>query len=292
MIKASHPIEPYAVENLEDALYELAPSNWSLIVSQKDGTGDLEGFFDSEKDARLALEKLESILGQAFEKPFRLQELEDRDWKESYKAHFKAWSRGTIHWVPEWERKSYEIPDGHHALYVDPGMAFGTGNHETTRLCLESMISIFEGKKLGDCIDLGCGSGILSLSAFLLGIEKIKAIDFDPDAIKVALDNAALNQMIEMVDFSVQSLEALDEDQDYDLVLANIQADVLMQNAETLLGLVRKGGSLVLSGILAIEMESVQNHFTDQLKSTHLAYEHSTRNLNEWSCLCIHISND
>ena len=121
MIKASHPIEPYAVENLEDALYELAPSNWSLIVSQKDGTGDLEGFFDSEKDARLALEKLESILGQAFEKPFRLQELEDRDWKESYKAHFKAWSRGTIHWVPEWERKSYEIPDGHHALYIDPG---------------------------------------------------------------------------------------------------------------------------------------------------------------------------
>ena len=73
MIKASHPIEPDAVENLEDALYELAPSNWSLIVSQKDGTGDLEGFFDSEKDARLALVELQSILGQAFEKPFRIE---------------------------------------------------------------------------------------------------------------------------------------------------------------------------------------------------------------------------
>ncbi len=292
MIKASHPIEPDAVENLEDALYELAPSNWSLIVSQKDGTGDLEGFFDSEKDARLALVELQSILGQAFEKPFRIDELADRDWKESYKAHFKAWSRGTIHWVPEWERESYEIPDGHHALYVDPGMAFGTGNHETTRLCLESMISICEGKKFDDCIDLGCGSGILSLSAFLLGIEKIKAIDFDPDAIKVAHDNAALNHMTGMVDFKAQSLETLDENHDYDLVLANIQADVLMQNAERLLGLVRIGGSLVLSGILAIEMQSVESHFTDQLKSSDLAFDHSTRNLNEWSSLCIHIVND
>ncbi|MDC0156342.1 50S ribosomal protein L11 methyltransferase [Verrucomicrobia bacterium] len=285
MIKASHPIEPDAVENLEDALYELAPSNWSLIVSQKDGTGDLEGFFDSEKDARLALEELESILGQAFEKPFRLDELADRDWKESYKAHFKAWSRGTIHWVPEWKRESYEIPEGHHALYVDPGMAFGTGNHETTRLCLESMISICEGKKFDDCIDLGCGSGILSLSAFLLGIEKIKAIDFDPDAIKVAHDNAALNQMNGIVDFKAQRLETLDEDQDYDLVLANIQADVLMQNAERLLGLVRKGGSLVLSGILTDEMKFVEDCFLNLLQMEEKYFEIDKKSLGEWSLL-------
>ena len=285
MIKASHPIEPDAVENLEDALYELAPSNWSLIVSQKNGTGDLEGFFDSEKDARLAIEELESILGQAFVKPFRLDVLADRDWKESYKAHFKAWSRGTIHWVPEWERKSYEIPDGHHALYVDPGMAFGTGNHETTRLCLESMISICEGKKFDDCIDLGCGSGILSLSAFLLGIEKIKAIDFDPDAIKVAHDNAALNHMTGIVDFKAQRLETLDEDQDYDLVLANIQADVLMQNAERLLGLVRKGGSLILSGILTDEMKFVEDCFLNLLQMEEKYFEIDKKSLGEWSLL-------
>ena len=134
--------------------------------------------------------------------------------------------------------------------------------------------------------------GILSLSAFLLGIEKIKAIDFDPDAIKVAHDNAALNQMSGIVDFKAQTLETLDEDHVYDLVLANIQADVLMQNAERLIGLVRKGGSLVLSGILVIEMQSVETYFTDHLKSSHLAFDHSTRNLNEWSCLYIHISND
>ena len=285
MIKASHPIEPDAVENLEDALYELAPSNWSLIVSQKDGTGDLEGFFDSEKDARLALVELESILGQSFEKPFRLDELADRDWKESYKAHFKAWSRGTIHWVPEWERESYEIPDGHHALYVDPGMAFGTGNHETTRLCLESMIAICEGKKFDDCIDLGCGSGILSLSAFLLGIDKIKAIDFDPDAIKVAHDNAALNHMTGMVDFKAQPLETLEDDHDYDLVLANIQADVLMQNAERLLGLVRKGGSLVLSGILTDEMKFVEDCFLNLLQMEEKYFEIDKKSLGEWSLL-------
>ena len=285
MIKASHPIGRDSVQALEDALYELAPSNWSLIVSQTEGSGKLEGFFDSENDAVRAQQELECILAKDFDEPFKLDQLEDKDWKESYKTHFKAWSRGTIHWVPEWERESYEIPRGHHALYVDPGMAFGTGNHETTRLCLESMISICERKRVEDCLDVGCGSGILSLSAHLLGIEKVKAIDFDPDAITVARSNATLNMMARGVDFKVSSLEDFDGKEQFDLVVANIQADVLMQNSETLIQLVRGNGFLVLSGILTNEMELVEDCFLNLLQKKGKNYETDKKSSGEWSLL-------
>lgn len=290
MIKSSHPISPSAVQTLEDALYELAPSNWSLIVSQKDGGSNLEGFFDSAADAHKAQLELESILGNKFEEPFKFDQVEDKDWKESYKNHFTTWSQGTIHWVPEWERESYVIPPGHHALYVDPGMAFGTGNHETTRLCLESMISICEKKKVVDCMDIGCGSGILALSATLLGIGNVKAVDVDPDAIKVSRDNANLNRMTKDVDFQISSLENLEKEKRYDLVLANIQADILMKNSETLIRQVRTDGFLVLSGILANEMDELELHFKNQLSHIGIAFEHCTRKLNEWSALQIKLS--
>ena len=285
MIKASHPIEPHFVQPLEDALYELAPSNWSLVVRQKNGTGNLEGFFGSENDVQKARQALEFLLGKEFENPFKLVQLEDKDWKESYKNHFKPWSRGTIHWVPEWERESYEIPCGHHALYVDPGMAFGTGNHETTRLCLESMIAILRAKQIGDCIDIGCGSGILALSASLLGIEKVRGIDFDPDAIKVATDNLNLNPVSDEVEFNVKPLENLGANENFDLVVANIQADVLMQNSETLIQLVRKDGFLVLSGILTDEMDLVEDCFLNLLHRRHKSFETDKETLGEWSLL-------
>ena len=285
MIKASHSIEQGHVQALEDALYEVAPSNWSLIVNHVDGSGNLEGYFDDEKDVARARQELEIILGKDFEDPFKLDQFEDKDWKESYKTHFKAWSRGTIHWVPEWERESYEIPRGHHALYIDPGMAFGTGNHETTRLCLESMIAIWERKKIADCLDIGYGSGILSLSAHLLGIENVKAIDIDPDAITVAQDNATLNRIAGDVDFNVSSLENLDGKAQFDLVVANIQADVLMQNAQTLIQLVRVGGFLVLSGILTNEMEMVEDCFLNLLQIEEMEIETEKKSLGEWSLL-------
>lgn len=290
MIKSSQPISPSAIESLEDALYELAPNNWCLIVSRKDGWGNLEGYFDTTDEARKAQLELESTLSHKFEETFILTQLEDRDWKESYKNHFKTWTQGTIHWVPEWERESYVVPSGHHALYVDPGMAFGTGNHETTRLCLESMISICEKNKVNDCLDIGCGSGILGLSATLLGVENVKAVDSDPDAIRISSENASLNRMTEKVDFQVASLEKLVNEKRYDLVLANIQADILMKNSETLIRQVKTGGFLVLSGILTNEMDELVLHFKNQLTLNGIEYEHCSRKLNEWSALQIELS--
>ena len=293
MIKASLPIEPDLSQAVEDALYEVAPSNWCLTVNKLDGSGKLDGFFANENEVLEAREDLESALGQTFLASFVLVQLEEEDWRESYKEHFEAWSRGIIHWVPEWERGKYPLPSGHKALYVDPGMAFGTGNHETTRLCLESMISILEKRQVRDCLDLGCGSGILSLSAILLGITDVRAIDNDPDAIRVSIDNASLNSMEERIEFQTMSLEELACDARYDLVLANVQADVLMENASGIIGKVRSGGFLVLSGILTEEKDLVRESF-DETLSMDRGTKTKCREivLNDWACLEFELANE
>jgi ribosomal protein L11 methyltransferase len=290
VIKASLSLIPDCIRTLEDALYEIAPNNWSLTADQNDGHGKLEGFFNSKDEATQSIWDLESIWENNLKEAFQFEELEDKDWKEAYKSHFKSWSHGVIHWVPEWEKKSFRIPSGHHALYLDPGMAFGTGNHETTRLCLESMISIFESKQVKDCIDIGCGSGILSLSANLLGINKVRAIDFDPDAIKVAKDNARRNSIKGDIDFQVQSVEELGSEEVFDLVVANIQADIIMQNGHTLIRQVRPNGVLALSGILAKEIDLVEAHFNGLLQAEGFNFHAQKRVLGEWSLLQLNLS--
>lgn len=285
MIKASICCDPDTINQLEDVLYELAPSNWSLVVNRITEKGNLEGFFESKAQALESIDELKTLLAVKLSQTFVIADIPDQDWKEAYKSHFEPWSHGKIHWVPEWEKNSYEIPPEHHAVYLDPGMAFGTGNHETTRLCLESMISILEGFEPFDLLDVGCGSGILSLSANLLGIEKVKGVDNDPDSIKVSNENLHANNITGNVAFEAISLEKFSDEENFDIVVANIQADILMANSRTLLQLVRKGGYVVLSGILSKEVKLVKEHFLANLDEANLEYEVETRSLGEWSVI-------
>ena len=110
-------------------------------------------------------------------------------------------------------------------------------------------------------MDVGCGSGILSLSASLLGIENIKGVDNDPDCIKVSKDNLNANNISAGVTFETLPLENLSGSEPVDVVVANIQADILMANACILHKLVRNEGYLVLSGILSKELKTVEEHF-------------------------------
>src|SRR4030095_8213160 len=99
--------------------------------------------------------------------------LGDVDWRDSYKEHFHAWRFGRLHWVPVWERDKHIVPPGDAVLWLDPGLAFGTGNHQTTRLCVERLVTLAEERGTGGVvIDAGCGSGILALSAALLGFRQ------------------------------------------------------------------------------------------------------------------------
>src|SRR5262249_19203508 len=128
--------------------------------------------------------------------------LADADWRESYKAHFKPWQFGRLHWVPVWERETFKLPPGGAVLWLDPGLAFGTGNHETTRLCVERLVALAEERgTAGRVIDAGCGSGILALSAALLGYRDVVGFDNDPEAVRVSEENAALNGLAGRVGF-------------------------------------------------------------------------------------------
>jgi ribosomal protein L11 methyltransferase len=208
----------------------------------------------------------------------------DADWKESHKQHFKAQHFGRLHWVPVWERSTYVVPSGDAVLWLDPGMAFGTGNHETTRLCCERLVAFAaERAAQGSVIDAGCGSGILALSAALLGFSEVHAFDNDPVAIDVSRENAHLNSMAERVDFRVADLELGLLNRKADLVLANIQADVLVRHAPILVAAVKAGGQLVLSGILASELEQVRAVFAAAAARDRV----ESRVMGEWSDLVV-----
>lgn len=197
-----------------------------------------------------------------------LRVLADADWRDSYKAHFHAWRFGRLHWVPIWEREAFRLPPGDAVLWLDPGLAFGTGNHETTRLCVERLVALAERReKAGEAkagarvIDAGCGSGILALSAALLGFRDVRGFDNDPEAVRVSGENAALNGLADRVEFFVGDLVGGLAGRSAEIVLANIQADVLTRFARELVASVAPGGALVLSGILAPENAQVRAAF-------------------------------
>ena len=254
----------------DDLLLELGVEGWSILEDAIAKRAWVVGIFAGEAEARARWEELRPLLanagvglvGEAVERA-----LGDRDWKDSYKAHFHAWRFGRLHWVPVWERATFALPAGEAVLGLAPGLAFGTGNHETTRLCVERLVVLAAqaggGRREagGRVIDAGCGSGILALSAALLGYGDITGFDNDAEAVRVSGENAALNGLTGRVNFSTGDLVSGLAGRQADVLLANIQADVLMRFARELLGAVAPGGTLVLSGILAMERDAVRAVF-------------------------------
>ena len=199
------------------------------------------------------------------------------DWSTSWKVHFKPLRVGTrLLIVPTWEDAA-ALP-GDLVLRIDPGMAFGTGGHETTRLCLELLEKIMDADHRADApslLDLGTGSGILAMAASLLGAGRILALDIDPEAVDVARENLALNDLADKVECGTVPLESLEEG--FDIILANILAEELVRLAPGLAARLNPGGALILSGILAEKEELVRKGFADQP----LLYEETNR-AGEW----------
>jgi hypothetical protein len=141
MFQIKSPVPDHLVDPLEAYFYESdGVSNWSLESIPGGHDFQLFGFFDNRDLAQDAWSLIRTQFGEIPDHP-EIVQLPDRDWKEAYKDHFKPWSSQGLHWVPLWERDSYFVPNGEAALYLDPGMAFGTGNHETTRLCVDPQLA-------------------------------------------------------------------------------------------------------------------------------------------------------
>lgn len=247
---------------VENLIFETeGMERWNLYENFNDKGYWVQGIFETHEDAiegKAVFASRVSIAGA-----LEIVELEDNDWKESYKEHFKPWSIGNLHWVPLWLKDEYPLAKGDEAVWLDPGMAFGTGNHGTTRLCVEQLIAFRESGrdvKTARLVDAGCGSGILAISGAKLGFEEVEGFDIDADAVRIAEENAEIND-VQVVRFSVGGLEDGLSPNGADCLLANILANVLVANSQLLIDSVAPGGWLILSGILGTEVAEVAEHF-------------------------------
>jgi ribosomal protein L11 methyltransferase len=277
-IKAEIPAA--AANEVDDRLLERGDGRWSLLEDAVGRRAWIVGIFADRAEALASWAELHPRLrARPLGTPV-VRRLAPRNWRESYRAHFKAWSCGRLHWVPSWERGRFRRPPGHTVLWLDPGMAFGTGNHETTRLCCRRLVDLSRSKRKASVIDAGCGSGILALSAARLGYGAISGFDIDPEAVRVSRQNAARNRLAGRVKFRVADLARGLDRVRADVVLANIQSDILIRNAARLRGAVAPGGALVLSGILASEMDGVRAAFASGGRA-------EVRTMGEWASLTL-----
>lgn len=280
LAEISVEIPPEAADPVEDALLEAGEPAWSLREDAVARRAWIVGVFGDRAAALAEWAHLVPRLPAAARSEPSVRALEDRDWRESHREHFKAWTFGRLHWVPEWERGRYRAPPGEAVLWLDPGLAFGTGNHETTRLCVERLVALAPRRRV---LDAGCGSGILALSAALLGCPEAAGFDRDPEAVRASRQNAKLNGLGARVSFEVAELAAGLAGREADLVLANIQADALAAHARELAAAVAPGGALVLSGILASEAGEVRSAFS----AVRPRWCAESRSLGEWSDLLL-----
>ncbi|UFS71865.1 50S ribosomal protein L11 methyltransferase [Geomonas sp. RF6] len=205
--------------------------------------------------------------------------IRNEDWANNWKAYFKPVRIGERMVIkPTWEE--YQEAEGDLMIQIDPGMAFGTGAHPTTRMCLESLERIWlqhgNGTLPEPALDVGTGSGVLSIAAALMGAQRIVAVDIDPEAVRVTEENLAINGVADRVAASTTDLAELKEE--FGVVLANILAEELVRLSAQLIAVVRPGGWLILSGILTEKAAMVSAAF-----STLTAVEAPTEA--EWSCL-------
>lgn len=267
----------------DEVLLEQGLECWSVLEDVPARRAWVVGVLPTEAEAQHAWQGVDAVLREAgvtASQPPVLRPLADADWRDSYKAHFRAWRFGRLHWVPVWERETYALPEGERVLWLDPGLAFGTGNHETTRLCVERLVLLADERgSRGRVVDAGCGSGILALSAALLGFSDVVGFDNDPEAIRVSEENTALNGLGGRVRFFAADLAEGLAGPPADIVLANIQADVLIRFARELVGAVAPGGVLVMSGILASENSDVRTKFEPLTPNWSL----NARTMGDWS---------
>ena len=210
----------------------------------------LLALFEATAERDALLQHLQQLWPQPLPE-HQFEEIADQDWERSWMDNFKPMRFGRRLWiVPSW----HETPEPDAVnLLLDPGLAFGTGTHPTTALCLEWL----DGQHLQGlhAIDFGCGSGILAIAALLLGAERVVGTDIDPQALEASRDNARRNQLAD--ERLPLYLPEQMPSEPADVLVANILAGPLVSLAPQLTELVRPGGRIALSGILAEQREDI-----------------------------------
>ncbi len=268
-------------ERLELALEHLAlsSSSWQPVDSDRIV---YEAYFENSEDAARAANALTIQLmdctGGMDGWSLTQETVPAEDWANTWKAFFHVERvSDRIVTKPSWE--PYHEQPGDCVIELDPGMSFGTGQHETTRGCLRfiDLLTAQSNRSLS-FLDLGCGSGILSIAAAKLGCQPLDAIDNDPDAVAIAKENIMHNGVADCIRVSTGDVAWLENMGRYDLVAANILAPVLIKHAASISATVENGGHLLLAGILTTQ-------YPDVLHAYHALGFHEEEHVNdgEWT---------
>jgi ribosomal protein L11 methyltransferase len=244
-----------------DVLPDLGPDDGEALVSfYLDDTYDVPKTLAAVK---MALEEVASFVN-AGSCEITASETEDKDWMNNWKKFWKPFKvDDKIIIKPTWEKLPEDTTEDTLVVELDPGTAFGTGMHHTTRLCITQMKKYLkEGQKL---FDVGCGSGILSIIGLMLGAGEAMATDVDPNAVSAAIENARVNH-INMNQYDVKAGDIITDvdfrhacgDEKYDLVLANILADVIIPLSGVIKDNMKPGALFVSSGIINTKEDDVR----------------------------------
>lgn len=230
------------------------------------------GLFDAEHPMAEVISQLQNVSFLKNKLDYKLEQLEDKDWEREWMDNFHPIKFGNRLWVcPSWR----EIPDPTAVnVMLDPGLAFGTGTHPTTALCMQWLDQVIQPDQT--VVDFGCGSGILGIAALKLGAKRVIGIDIDPQAIEASTNNAKRNNVAGQIELYLPkdqpSLTA-------DVVVANILAGPLAELKTVISGYVKPGGLLALSGILTSQAQTVIAAYADEFTFNPIAEQE------EWVCL-------
>lgn len=233
----------------------------------------LTGLYPADSDMRMVLAQLPA---QALEN-HRVEILEDKDWAREWMQHFQPMRFGKKLWVcPSWLEPPHA---GAVNLLLDPGLAFGTGTHPTTAMCLRQLDSMpLRGQTV---VDYGCGSGILAVAALKLGAAHALGVDNDPQALTASAENRRRNgvQQTQLKVALPQQVVMADWGQQADLVVANILSGPLIELSDTLIAFLKPGGDLLIAGLLGSQAETLAAHYTPVIQLSVVDQQ------DDWVCL-------
>ena len=225
------------------------------------------GLFDAEHPMDKVIRQLQQVALFKDGVEYKLEQLEDKDWEREWMDNFHPIKFGQRLWVcPSWR----DIPDPTAVnVMLDPGLAFGTGTHPTTALCMQWLDATIKPEQT--VVDFGCGSGILGIAALKLGAQRVIGVDIDPQAIEASTANAKRNN----VEGQIELYLPKDQPQGFqaDVVVANILAGPLAELKTIISAYVKPGGLLALSGILESQAQSVINAYSDEFSFDPIAVQ-------------------
>lgn len=281
MWKVSVRIAPEAEDAVAEALSREFGQPASVYTDLENGTTSASIFlrrFDSRhrsllRQALAAIRQAGLNLGPARISARRIRR---ENWAHSWKRHFKPLEiNSRILVLPSWSKR--RAKRGRAVVILDPGLSFGTGHHATTRFCLEQVAALRDAKAAQSLLDIGTGSGIIAVAASKLGYAPVAAFDFDPDAVRVARENAAINRVefaIARHDLTTLPIRA---GRKFHVICANLIYDLLIQERRRILNRLRGGGTLVLAGTLTDQFPTVRHAY--QQEGLYLVAE---RTADEW----------